>query len=383
MGKPAPEDNPRGKSNDRTEANDSRYTGRETVQTAPSDTTGGEDRDLHGFTEPPCGIIRYSQFLRHFPMEATQHDPETHSISFNLPSLPLTRDRNGHPYIADLAFQLLPGILFHTYCEKAERSLWSPALNRMVAQRNITNVGLKMCLKIDPAMYKVSTNLTGLAVDLRLRKGGSKHFHVSQDYWTSDRGVRVMRALSVGVFMDLDTRKVLELPSQLVTSLLDLEPRLIPDIWHHDLPAPPTNAFRCSVRVTWGHLDCNGHMGYQWFPQHAFNAIVLAVTSQETEAMVSLKTANIAAGVNSFSVVYLKECCHEDQLDMLANRGFLYTSGKVSTLPSLRAEWGMFEGGFSANHIIKTHCSPKHLSYENSMRVSVQNYSLYVHTERT
>ncbi|KAK3755194.1 hypothetical protein RRG08_027453 [Elysia crispata] len=297
---------------------------KETTERHTTEAKKKSDRGLGSdpFADPPCGSAGYSQFLRHFPMEATQHDPETHSICFKLPSLPLTRDRNGHAYIADLVYQVAPGIFYHMYCDKSRpttgKDFWSLDVHKMAAGRACSNIALKTVLKIDSHMYQANARLSSLPVDTQVRQGGRKHFYMAQDFWTADRSHRVMRALSTCLFFDTTSRSAIELPQQLVSSLPTLETDLIPDIWHQHQPAPPTHAFRYSVRVVWGHVDFNGHMGFQWYAQHAIDAILLAVTSQETEAFTTLTTSNMAAGVCSLSVDYLKECCYGDLLDLYA-----------------------------------------------------------------
>ncbi|GFR80346.1 hypothetical protein ElyMa_000579400 [Elysia marginata] len=57
-------------------------------------------------------------------------------------------------------------------------------------------------------------------------------------------------------------------------------------------------------------------MGFQWYAQHAIDAVLLAVTSPETDAITTLTTSNMVTGINSLSVDYIKECYYGDQLDL-------------------------------------------------------------------
>ncbi|RUS73924.1 hypothetical protein EGW08_018314 [Elysia chlorotica] len=216
------------------------------------------------FPDPPCGSAGFTQFLWRFQMEATHRDPQNHSISYNLPALPLTRDRNGHAYIADLVFQIAPGIFFHMYRDKSRQGqdklndFWSLDVHKMAAGRACSITALKTVLAIDPAMYRSSFRLTSLPVDARIMQGGKKHFFMAQDFWAADRSQRIMRALSTCMFFDTISRSAIELPRDLVSCLPGLESELIPSMWHQSRPAPPPQAFRYTVRVVWGHVDFNG-----------------------------------------------------------------------------------------------------------------------------
>ncbi|GFN76830.1 hypothetical protein PoB_000333600 [Plakobranchus ocellatus] len=275
------------------------------------------------FTQAPvgtfgAGIARFSQ--EQHSIRAIHFDPEQHRITYNCPGIYPDLDRHGHPKLHSLVFQLVPALLYHMKnpAVKGDHTFWMLDIKEIIAAKTCSMIALNFYMEILPAMYDTSKSIGDMSVDLQMFRGGTKFFYITQDYWTPDRCHPVTRCITKPAIFDTVARAALALPKHVVTSLPDIQADLVPEIWREQLPQPPSHAYRYSARVVWSYVDCNGHMGFQWYPQHALDAIVEAITSPETEAIKSLTTFNLVAGVKSLNVLYIKECGFEDDLELLA-----------------------------------------------------------------